>query len=212
MEELRSTEILDKEIEADARKKAEKILARAEEESNSILADVSRRLEEAQSQKNAYYGEKLAQYEKAIAEALPLEKGRFLVSFYSDMVSKAFNDYLENLGSEKRLALIEKRLSNLPQTCFEKKINASVFGFKTADAKKILEKAFAKNLAKVEETSFEKSGEEGALGNAFHEGIILSSEDGFIRIRLTVDQIVREIKDKYSEELATTLFGGRLPE
>lgn len=212
MEELRSTEILDKEIEADARKKAEKILARAEEESKSILADVSRRLEEAQSQKNAYYGEKLAQYEKAIAEALPLEKGRFLVSFYSDMVSKAFNDYLENLGSEKRLALIEKRLSNLPQTCFEKKINASVFGFKTADAKKILEKAFAKNLAKVEETSFEKSGEEGALGNAFHEGIILSSEDGFIRIRLTIDQIVREIKDKYSEELATTLFGGRLPE
>ena len=212
MEELRSTEILDKEIEADARKKAEKILARAEEESKSILADVSRRLEEAQSQKKAYYGEKLAQYEKAIAEALPLEKGRYLVSFYSDMVSKAFNDYLENLGSEKRLALIEKRLSNLPRTCFEKKINASVFGFKTADAKKILEKAFAKNLAKVEETSFEKSGEEGALGNAFHEGIILSSEDGFIRIRLTIDQIVREIKDKYSEELATTLFAGRLPE
>lgn len=212
MEELRSTEILDKEIEADARKKAEKILSRAEEDAQAILADVSRRVEEARSQKNAYYGEKLSQYEKAIDEALPLEKGRYLVSFYSDAVSKAFNEYLENLGAEKRLALIEKRLSNLPQTCLEKKINASVFGFNIADAKKILEKAFAKNLGKVVETSFEKSGEEGALGNIFHEGIILSSEDGFIRVRLTIDQIVREIKDKYSEELALALFGGRLPE
>ncbi|MBO6219746.1 MAG: V-type ATP synthase subunit E [Treponema sp.] len=212
MEELRSTEILDKEIEADARKKAEKILARADKEAQAVLADVSRRVEEARSQKTTFYSEKLAQYEKAIAEALPLEKGRYLVSFYSDAVSKAFNDYLENLGGEKRLALIEKRLNNLPQTCFEKKINASVFGFKAADAKKILEKALAKNLAKVEEISFEKSGEEGALGNSFHEGIILSSEDGFIRVRLTIDQIVREIKDKYSQELALALFGGRLPE
>lgn len=211
MEELRSTEILDKEIASDARKKAEKILAKAEEEAQEILASVSRRVEEARLQKNAYYGEKLSQYEKSIAQALPLEKGRFLVSFYSETVSKAFNEYLENLGEEKRLSLIEKRLSNLPQSCFERKINASVFGFNLTSAKKILEKSL-KNLALVEETSFEKSGEEAALGNAFHEGIILSSEDGFLKVRLTVDQIVREIRDKYSMELAEKLFGGRLPE
>ena len=211
MEELRSTEILDKEIEADARKKAEKILARAEEESKAILADVERRVNEAKAQKEAYYGEKFAQYKKSVEEALPLEKGRFLISFYSDAVSASFNEYLENLGEAKRLSLLEKRLGKLPESFFQKKINAYVFGFKLAEAKKILEKS-VKNLAKVEEISFEKSGEEAALGNSFHEGIILASEDGFVRIRLTIDQIVRELKDKYSQELATTLFGGRLPE
>lgn len=211
MEELRSTEILDKEIEADARKKVEKILARAEEESKSILADVARRVDEASKQKKSYYAEKLSQFEKSIDEALPLEKGRFLVSFYDDAVSKAFNEYFENLGEAKRLALIEKRLGKLPQDLFEKKINAFVFGFKLSDAKKMLEKN-VKNLGTVEEVSFERSGEESALGNSFHEGVILSSEDGFIKIRATIDQIVRETKDKYSEELAKTLFGGRLPE
>ena len=69
-----------------------------------------------------------------------------------------------------------------------------------------------KNLGKVEEISFERSGEEETLGNKFHEGVILTSEDGFIKIRATIDQIVREIKDKYSMELAEKLFGGRLPE
>ena len=39
MEELRSTEILDKEIEADARKKAAKIVAKAESEAKSIHAN-----------------------------------------------------------------------------------------------------------------------------------------------------------------------------
>jgi len=211
MEELRSTEILDKEIEADARKKAEKILARCDEECKAVLADVSRRVEEARSQKTAYYNEKIAQYEKSVEEALPLEKGRFLVSFYSDSVSKAFNEYLENLGEEKRLSLIEEKIGKLPENFFQKKINASVFGFTLDDAKKMLEKS-VKNLGSVQAVAFEKSGEEGALGNEFHEGIILSSEDGQVKIRATIDQLVREIKDTYSSELAESLFGGRLPE
>ncbi|WP_294430616.1 V-type ATP synthase subunit E family protein [uncultured Treponema sp.] len=211
MEELRSTEILDKEIEADARKKAEKILARAEEESTAILADVSRRVDEASKQKELYYAEKLSLFERSIEEALPLEKGRFLVSFYDDSVSKAFNEYFENLGEAKRLALVEKKLRNLPQHLFEKKINAFVFGFNLSDAKKMLEKSL-KNLGEVSEVVFEKSGEEAVKGNDFHEGIILSSDDGFVKIRLTIDQILRETKDRCSEELVKTLFGGRLPE
>lgn len=212
MEELRSTEILDKEIEADARKKVEKILARADEESKAILEGVAGRVEEASKQKESYYSEKLSQFEKSIEEALPLEKGRFLVSFYSDSVSAAFNEYLENLGEAKRISLVEKKLENISQVILEKKINAFVFGFKADSAKKMLEKSLAKNLLKVEEISFEKSGEEAERGNNFHEGIILVSDDGFVKVRLTIDQIVRELKDKYSEELATKLFGGRLPE
>jgi len=211
MEELRSTEILDKEIVADARKKAEKILSRAEEECKNILDSVAARVNEAKNQKESYYSEKLSQYEKSVNEALPLEKGRFLVSFYSDEVSKAFNEYFENLGEEKRLSLVEKRLSKLPDALLNGKVKALVFGFNLAGAKKMLEKNI-KNLSKIEEVSFEKSGEEKAFGNAFHEGIILSSEDGNIKVRATIDQVVREIKDKYSEELATKLFGGRLPE
>lgn len=211
MEELRSTEILDREIEADARRRAMRILERAEEERKAVLDDVGRRVEETRSQKTAFYAEKLSRHEKSVAEALPLEKGRFLISFYSDSVSNAFNEYLENLGAEKRLALIGRRIGKMPETFFQDKINASVFGFDFGAAKKMLEKS-VKNLSKTEEISFDKSGEESFPGNNFHEGIILSSEDGSVRIRATIDQIVREARDEYSEELAASLFGGRLPE
>lgn len=212
MEELRSTEILDKEIEADARKKAEKILGRAEDECKSILDGVQSRVDAASKEKKAYYDAKLVQFKKSVEEAFPLEKERFLVKYYSDSVSASFNEYLEKLGEEKRLVLVEKRIAGLSKSVTERKLNAKVFGFSLASAKKLLEKSLSKNLAKIEEVSFEKSGEEAALGNAFHEGIILSSDDGFVKVRLTIDQIVRETKDKYSNELATSLFGGRLPE
>ena len=50
MEELRSTEALDKEILSDARKKAEKTLTDSESESNRILADVSSRLKKVSAE------------------------------------------------------------------------------------------------------------------------------------------------------------------
>ena len=45
-----------------------------------------------------------------------------------------------------------------------------------------------------------------------HEGIILDSDDKSVKIRLTIEELVTEILDKYRNELAVTLFGGRLPE
>lgn len=210
MEELRSTEILDKEIEADARKKAEKILARADEECRAILEDVARRVDDASQQKKAHYDERLAQLEKSIGEALPLEKERFLVAFYNDSVSAALNSYLEGLGAEKRLSLLESRLASLPENIRAGRLSALVFGFDVGAARRMLEKSL-RNLTEVGETTFGQSGEEAAPGNSFHEGIILETEDKFTRVRLTVDQIVREIKDTYSAELAESLFGGRLP-
>lgn len=211
MEELRSTEILDKEIESDARKKAEKIIANAEEEAKQILDDVSNRVDEASKQKQNFYDEKFSRFEKNLEASLPLERERFLASFYADSVSKAFNDYLKNLGSEKRLDLAAKKIESLPKKILDEKLDAHIFGFETEKAQALLKKSF-KNLGKVDEVPFEKSGEEACYGNDFHEGIILEDENKTFRVRLTVDEFVRETKDKYSQELATALFGGRLPE
>ena len=54
MEELRSAEILDKEIQDDARKKAEKILRNADSQCDQIMAQVESRLEEAKKEKEIY--------------------------------------------------------------------------------------------------------------------------------------------------------------
>lgn len=211
MEELRSTEILDKEIEADARKKVEKILKNADSECERILADVENRVKDASEQKSKYYKSKIEQFEKNVNAALPLEKERFLVKFYADSVSSSLNDYLKKIGSEKRLSLIEKSLEKKLEVTSGKKFNALVFGIPLDSAKKLLESKKI-DVGSVSEVTFESSGEETAFGNEIHEGMIIESEDKVLRLRLTIDQILREIEDKYSEELALSLFGGKLPQ
>ena len=59
MEELRSTEILDKEIREDARRKANRILNNGLLECEKILEDVNIKFEEDAAKKRAEYEEKI---------------------------------------------------------------------------------------------------------------------------------------------------------
>ncbi len=211
MEELRSTEILDKEIEAEARKKAEKILKNADSECDKILGDVENRVREAAEKKSAYYKSRIEQFEKNSEAAFPLEKERFLIKFYADSVSSALNDYLKKLDVNKKLKLLENSLAKKSGITSGIKFNAMVFGFDLKSAGQVLENQKI-SLGALDQIPFEKSGEEEVPGNNIHEGIILESEDKSVRIRLTFDQIIRELEDKYSFELASALFGGKLPE
>ena len=61
-------------------------------------------------------------------------------------------------------------------------------------------------------TEFAKTGEVAVDGIEIHEGIILVSDDKVVKIRLTLEELFSELIDKYRNELAVTLFGGRLPE
>ncbi|MBD5448218.1 MAG: hypothetical protein HDR32_10945 [Treponema sp.] len=213
MEELRSTEILDKEIEADARNKAARILSDADAECQKLLDAVADRIKEATAQKTAYYDAKIAAFKKNRDAALPLEQERYRVSFYVKSVADAYNDYFAKLGDEKLLSLIEPLLVRSKDALAGKKVRARVFGFALGDAKKLVEKhCGAKNVLSCAETTFELSGDEAVPLNDVHKGIILESEDNAVRCRLTTDQLVGELTDRYSAELATTLFGGRLPQ
>ena len=80
MEELRSTEILDKEIQEDARKKAGRILRDADAEAAKILAAVDSRVAAIRKEKENAYEQKIAAFKRDAEAALPLEEKRFLVS------------------------------------------------------------------------------------------------------------------------------------
>lgn len=213
MEELRSTEILDKEIEADARKKVEKILATADAECQKLLDAVDSKVQAAAAEKKRYYEEKLAVVSADLDAAVPLEEERFLAEFYASSVAEAYNAYFAKLDDEKLLSLVETLLARSKDALADRKVRARVFGFAPTDAKKLVEKhCGAKNLLSCEETTFAASGDEAVPLNEVHKGIILESEDGEVRCRLTTDQLIGELTDRHSMELATTLFGGRLPQ
>ena len=144
MEELRSTDILDKEIQDDARKKAEKILKNADAQGQQILADVETRLESAKKDRESYYSQKAAQFKKDLDSSLPLEKSRFLVSYISSSVASAINDYLKTISQEKRIQLVLTMLNRFESLTDGKSFEAAVYGFNLDLAKNELNKKNAK--------------------------------------------------------------------
>ena len=208
MEELRSTEVLDKEIETDARKKAERILAKADSDGKALVADVSHRIEKFTEEKTAEYQKKTESYQADRDAVVPLEKERFLVSFIESAIVKAIDSYLEALGEEKRIALAVRRWNAYKAVVASQKVNALVFGFDAARAEAALKKAGVP-LVSCTSVAYEKSGDEGIDGLTFKEGIILETEDKMIRCRLTLSQIVGELETEHRAELAKALFGGR---
>ena len=210
MEELRSAEILDKEIQDDARKKAEKILRNADSQCDQIMAQVESRLEEAKKEKEIYFNQKADQVKKDLDSSMPLEKSRFLVSYISSSIAKGINEYLKTLSSEKRFELAVSLLNQFSNLVSDRTFDAAVYGFDPAYVKSTLSSKVKINSCSSVE--FAKSGSEAVDGIEIHDGVILLSEDKSVKIRLTLEEVITELIDKYRKELAVTLFGGRLPE
>jgi len=206
MQELRSTDILDKEIQADARKKAERMLAKADLDCEKLLASVDSDIEKAKQEKEEFFAHKLEAFEKDRMAVVPLEKERFKVSFIQNSVIQNINKYLEGLSEEKRLALVARDFNF--ET--ELKLNAFVYGFSLSGAKKFLSEKLGSKLASVSETKFGAEALEDEIGLEKPQGIILESEDKKFRCRLTLSEVIAKLLDTKRSELSATLFGGEL--
>lgn len=200
MEELRSTDILDKEIQNDARKKAQVLLDQGKARAAEILAGVQGQVAEAKAQKEKFYGDKLSKKQKDSDASLPLEKERFLVSFVGTSIDQAIDEYLKKLPEEKRIELVLKILDGKDELYKDKKFSAKIHGFDQKTAKDAVEKKLGSKLLSCE------------LVQNSHEsdGMILESEDRSLKMRLTIEEIIGAAKDKHYKEMSDALFGGRL--
>ncbi len=206
MQELRSTDILDKEIQADARKKAERMLEKADRDCQQLLATVETDIEKAAQDKKNFFAHKLEAFEKDRQAVVPLEKERFKVSFIQNAVIQNINKYLEGLSEEKKLALVSRNFDFNRDENF----NAYVYGFSLADAKKFLTEKLKNKLISVNECRFGSVALEDDIGLEKPEGIILESEDKNFRGRLTLNEVIEGLLNSNRAELSDTLFGGAL--
>ncbi len=205
MEELRSTEVLDKEIRADARKKAEKILDKADVDCRYIIEEVAQKVKEAEQVASEKTEERVLVYEKNLNASLPLEKERFKVSFIQSSVEKAIDEYLGTLSEKELLNLVFKKLKIVK----DKKYYAYYYGFSEAGVKKSLSERGV-NVLSLEKTDFNKIIIENNCGITENKGIVLEADDKSVRLRLTLSEVISQILDKYRNELYDALFGGRL--
>lgn len=200
MEELRSTDILDKEIQNDARKKAQSVLDQGKKKVAEVLARVQERLDAARVQKENFYGTKIAKAQKDSDASLPLEKERFLVSHIGSSIDQAIDSYLKNLSSSQRVQLVTKLLDGKEDLTNGKKFSATVCGFDKKEAQDAVEKKLGSKLLSCETIQ---------IGHN-PDGIVLESEDRSVKIRLTIEEIIGAAKDKHYQEMCSALFGGRL--
>ena len=205
MEELRSTEILDKEIQEDARRKANRILNNGLLECEKILEDVNIKFEKDAAKKRAEYEEKINNYKINKEASIPLEKQRFLIDFENNSIDIAINQYLEKLSTEENLNIIKDLVTKYSFALSEKKVNVEYQGFSKEDITKILSDVLSKekiiSVIEKENKNYES-----------FRGCIIVTEDSSIKCRATIEEKIAEIKEQYSEELALSLFGGRMPE
>lgn len=206
MQELRSTDILDKEIQSDARKKAEKILKKADSDCAELLASVNVNINNAKAEKEEFFNKKLEAYEKDQKASIPLEKQRFEVSFIQSAILSKINKYISGLSEDRCIEVAAKTFDFNT----DKKLNAYVYGFKLDDAKKFLSKKLGKNLLDCQETIFRKMALEEEYGLEMPKGIILESDDKTFRCRLTLSEVIGQLLDKNRAELSEALFGGNL--
>jgi len=206
MQELRSTEILDKEIRSDARLKAEAVLKRSQEECEQILAGVEKKIDMARLEKKEFYEKKLADFQKDLDASAPLEKQRMKVSFIQKELVIAVNRYLSELSQEKRLELLLQSCSPEKNSGEKLVFNAYVYGFDKEVAAAFLEKALGIKAASISQTEFGRIVIEDELGLEKNEGIILETQDKSIRLRLTLTEVFGRIMDSYRAELTQALL------
>jgi len=117
MEELITTEVLDREILEDARKKAFKILKTADE----TIAAKEREWEkkkvlDLESIRKNYAG-RIKKAQDEIAARLPLDMRRLRSETAEACLKKAINSFLASLDREKLLAIVEHELLERFKTC-----------------------------------------------------------------------------------------------
>lgn len=205
MEELRSTEILDKEIQEDARRKANRILNNGILECEKILEEVNNRFELDEKIIRSEYEKKINDYKINKEASIPLEQQRFLVDYENNSIDLAIKQFLEKLSVNENLDIIKKMIEKYAFALNEKKVNVEYSGFSKDEITKVVN-----SVLKVEKILSVKEVEDKMQKD--FRGCIITSEDLKIKCRATLEEKIAEIKEQYTEDLALALFGGRLPE
>jgi vacuolar-type H+-ATPase subunit E/Vma4 len=110
MEELQSTEVLDREILEDARRKAQRILKTADDEAAASDAVWEKKTRKALDELNRRFEERLEMGRVEIMAHLPLDRRRLALERVDRLLHEAANSYLEGLEREKLLGILAREL------------------------------------------------------------------------------------------------------
>jgi V/A-type H+/Na+-transporting ATPase subunit E len=144
MEELQSTEILDREILEDARKKVVRILKSAEETINAQNAEWEKKTISSIDELDRKYKEQREISAAKIMARLPIDKHRVKIEKIENLLFSAVETWFKSLSRQKTLDLLaeelEKRLALCEDFYKAAKVDASINGINRKEAESVFQK------------------------------------------------------------------------
>lgn len=196
MEEIRGTEALEREILDDARKRAERIVRKAEDEAKALQAQTEQKIKAAIDALTQEYQAKQQIAEKEVRSRLPLEKMRLEIQYRDEVLRNAVAEVLAKIDPRLFGAWCLRGLKRQVELIRGSKATISVKGLDSAYIEEI--KTLFQDAGSV---SIKKSEAMKA------RGIIVEPDDNSYRISITENELVSWLLDEERGELASALFG-----
>ncbi|MCL2244780.1 MAG: hypothetical protein FWC03_10010 [Treponema sp.] len=198
MEELQSTEILDREILEDARKKALRILRTAEETIKAQTVQWEKKTTDSINELDKKYSEQYVQAAQRVMSRLPIDKRRAKIEKIENLLQDAVEAWYKNSSRELILKLLTRELVNRLVIINDQLINkngqlAKIDGLSRNEAETIIKKI-----------NFKCNIEETASDNHYPSITLMS---GDTRIIASMQDVIDSLLQEKRAELAGALVG-----
>lgn len=200
MEEIASTDALEKEILEDARKKGEKILRDGDAEAARIRSEFAERGASTLSALSEDFRSRTERYEGENLARLPLERGRLKATYIDRLLRSAMDRYLDALPPDRVGGLVGGLLSRAADLVGDSGVTVGYKGMDEESAKKLV----SANLPRARALSFSRDEDLPATG------LRVTCKDGALTVRATMDLVGERLLDEHRGELARTLCGEAL--
>ena len=196
MEEIRGTEALEREILEDARKRADRIIRKAEENARLLGAQTEQRIKEAKAALLSEYQIKKKTAELEMLSRLPLEKARLDILYRDEMLRKALQEALASMNPRLFGLWCVKRLACQAELVRKTPAKVLVHGLDSETMRDIGALFGQGSDISIEEAPTMKV-----------RGLIVEPMDASYRISITENDLLEWLLDEKRGELAAALFG-----
>lgn len=196
MEELRSTDALDREILEDARRKAEKTLKSAEDAAREAEAAWERKLSEDLRALEGKHAERITRRRAETFARLPLDQRRIRVERAERFLKESMDSFLRSLPRERLLAALERELSSRAAELAPGPARVRARGLKVHEAESVLSRA----LGPVRWTLEAPGADPEALP-------AILAEAGSVTVRCGIEELGEDLLRDRRGELAVALLG-----
>ncbi len=196
MEEIRGTEALEQEILDDARKRADRIIRKADDDAKVMQAQTDQKIKEAVDALTQEYQARQETAEREARSRLPLEKMRLEIEYRDAMLRKALQEALAAMDPRFLGAWCVRQLRRGAELIRSSQTKIMVHGLDTSTMQEIRELFSGASSVSIEEVPSMKV-----------RGLSVEPADNSYHISITEHELVAWLLDEKRGELGAALFG-----